>query len=710
MGNKDGQLESVSGGKSAEGKSKKKVKAGRLGLPFKLSKESLAIVGTTARFVEVLAVPGSGKTTAGVQRVTYLCQQMGVQPKRIQVLSFSNAAAGEFAGRLKHQGIEGVRVSTFHSFGADLLRRAVGQTGGKTKVIQKFDGGVFVAAVDDGRRVLEGVRLGANRTRAGRPGGKPGGGRGKLAQLEAVIDGSSQGQQKDVLRLLKWLDTKIGSKQFRSLYEAHSSSLQPIPQLVALDDFNRMRAKIKQLGAQVDEKLKGAMSGSGCGDVGSNAHAFPKLAAKVLLWLMERYRKRLLKAGLIDFPTMCVRSAKLLAGPKAPKINLQHLIVDEYQDCSAAQFKMLEALAAYVPNVMVLGDRKQQIYSFAGGTYKPLSEVSSTFSKTRLYKLSFSHRLTAEVAAFADTIPMQLTGADPKKDKVRTGKSGPVPTLTVSENDTAQAEAIARSIAIRISGGASPGQISVLARTNRELNTVESLLTGQGVPVSRSQSRHVLRVLTLVSLVESASLVPGRSKRHAVVDAEAVAKTVKPIQNPDEDKFIDLLKTLSKVRSKALEGKFKLCAKAYVSFLRPTVPYAQYKTVRNHLNTQVPVMRRFTSLGEAVEHIEKIGVERSTGAVTLSTAHGAKGREWPYVLVMGQTNGVWPIHHAKTAAAQEEERRLLYVAVTRSSATLELFCSPVELARPQAKFYEVSSILRPALWTKVLIRKRASLS
>ncbi len=239
---------------------------------------------------------------------------------------------------------------------------------------------------------------------------------------------------------------------------------------------------------------------------------------------------------------------------------------------------------------------------------------------------------------------------------------------------------------------------------------MESLLTGRGIPVSRYQSTHVLRVLTLVSLVESAGLLPDQRKRHAVVDAEAVAKTVKPIQNPDEDKFIDLLKTLSKVRSKALEGKFKLCAKAYVSFLRPTVPYEQYKTVRNHLRTQVPVMRKFLSLNEAVEHLESLGLSQPTGVVTLSTAHGAKGREWPHVLVMGQTNGVWPIYMAKTAAALEEERRLLYVAVTRSSATVELFCSPLELAKPQAQFNEVSSILRPALRAKVLIRKRASLS
>jgi DNA helicase-2/ATP-dependent DNA helicase PcrA len=157
-------------------------------------------------------------------------------------------------------------------------------------------------------------------------------------------------------------------------------------------------------------------------------------------------------------------------------------------------------------------------------------------------------------------------------------------------------------------------------------------------------------------------------------------------------------KELRKVTSNDLEARYKLCARAY---LRLRGGIQADKPLRNFLNQYQPLCRKFPSAREMGEHIETVA--KGT-PVCFTTIHAAKGREWDHVFVVGATEGILPDHRADSVASLDEERRLLYVAVTRSIEGLRIYHAPTKIHGKKSKrFSKVSRFLQSAIEEGLLL-------
>lgn len=669
---------------------------------MKLTKESLAIVRTKVAHVEVSACPGSGKTTTAVHRVLHLRQQ-GVPAQRIGVVSFSNETKAVFAQALLAKGCAGVKMLTFHALGRSLVSaEAVARGHPIPDVEPGFSHSLLETAIE---WMTERIKEDAVRVASPVKRSKTGAGETTKGRNRRYFSALARPERASVLRLLGWIVTEKGARQFGRLYGDHADTLIPIRTLLAGTGLEGLREFIDAVAAKAGRTPPR-------GD-GSRLRALKPIAYALLAWIIRRYRKQLLGSDKIDFASMCLQATKILGRPgAASSVQFTHLIVDEYQDCSSAQLEMLKALAGVVPNVMVLGDRDQAIYGFAGGRYRTLVGLSPLFATARTFRLSLSHRLTAETAAFAQTLRINgRSASDTQADpQIRTRKTGPAPSLRACANETSQAHAVAARIRTLLAGGAQFSKIAVLARTNRELNSIQSLLTDGGIPVYRagddsSLSHHLDRVLGLVQIVEGSDSEVG--KRKLRIGMKGVKAVLGPRPNVVDRIWKKLHESLRRAGVRGVDGRFVLCKKAYLSFHRQLIGKDDLRSIRNYLNAQQVVMRRFKRTSDAVDHYAKLRSDhQACGYITLSTAHRAKGKEWKHVMILGQTNGVWPSHHAQTMTTEAEERRLLYVAVTRASHSVELFCAPRESAQPRATFSKVSDFLRPAITQDLLEYRR----
>lgn len=403
------------------------------------------IATTQESFVEVLASPGSGKTHTLIARLSHLLAS-GVPAAQILVLSFSNEAVRELRRRLDLSALDpsspltqyhysDIPVQTAHAFARSLLRK---------------------------RPTL----LSESQQR-------------KL--LKTVLKVMRQRMRNKEL----WAD--LSAQQRRKRRECLEELQQPQKLRWLLALFDRVRAS----GVTVETVLQQAAV-----DIHSQTDIpVPALVAAVL----KKYQREKDRQVGMDFGDMLHKGIQRLAqtnGSQKSKANFQHILVDEYQDCGAAQTELIGALARHChAHVMVFGDPLQSIYGFAGSNYQRLASVMPT---ARTMRLPISHRLTAETAALACAVAQQPAKA------IKTLRSGHKPTLICSADENDQARTIARDIQRLIVSGVPANQIAVLSRLKALLNPVEAELVALSINTARIGQRrelqHVLNVLRLVRL------------------------------------------------------------------------------------------------------------------------------------------------------------------------------------------------------------------
>ncbi len=357
---------------------------------------------------------------------------------------------------------------------------------------------------------------------------------------------------------------------------------------------------------------------------------------------------------LVDFESVLELTAAILltepAAAREVRAAFRYFTVDEFQDVNPLQKLLLDAWLGGREELCVVGDPRQTIYSFTGATSEYLRSFAADYPRATMIRLVRDYRSTPQVVTLAN----RLAGATADAGAlVAQRPAGPEPAIRRYPDEEAEAAGVAAAIARLIARGTAPSEIAVLLRVNAQLERFERALGEARVPyVVRGGERFYERpeVRQALVLLRGAARAAGAGTDATGLPEELPAAVRHVLASAG------LSATAPAARGAVRERWESLTAIAgladAVAAARPAATLAEFAA-------------------ELAERAES-GHAPVASAVTLATMHAAKGLEWDAVHVPGLTEGIMPIVHARTAEAVEEERRLLYVAVTRARVHLEL--------------------------------------
>ncbi len=352
--------------------------------------------------------------------------------------------------------------------------------------------------------------------------------------------------------------------------------------------------------------------------------------------------------GRMDMEDVLLFTAGLLADDErvAAQIRRQYkrFVVDEFQDVSPLQSALLDLWLGGRDELCVVGDPAQTIYSFAGANAAYLRDFPGKFPDTASIELVRNYRSTPEVVAAANTL---LAGSSSRSVELRAQRpSGPAVTYDASPDEVAEAGAIADRIARLRDAGRPPGEMAVLFRINAQSEAFEEALASRGIPyVVRGAARFFDRP----EVRQAVTLLRGTA-RSGQAAADDMVETVRA--------------TLSGLgwgpEAPAARGQTRDRWESLQALVDQAVEFAKADGA---------------DLGGFVDDLDRRASEQHApvaDGVTLGTLHAAKGLEWDSVFLAGLQEGTLPFSYADSPAEIEEERRLLYVGMTRARLDLAL--------------------------------------
>ncbi|MFA6494784.1 MAG: UvrD-helicase domain-containing protein [Candidatus Paceibacterota bacterium] len=551
----------------------------------------------------VVAGAGSGKTKTLTARLVFLITHRKVSPERILAITFTNKAAGEMKRRvadaLAQAGVSGGEpfVSTFHAFGAWVLRREAGMFG-RTNGFTIFD-------ADDAGRAIK--RVLKNRG----------------------ID----------------------------------------PKKISPAQASRLFGKIKNEFLSADAAL------------GTTDDA--------LVWALFSDYERYLEANNgFDFDDLIYKV--IVAWQKDPAVlaryqsRFSHVLIDEYQDTNPAQHALASLVARTHGNIMAVGDDAQAIYGFRSSDFRNFLDFEKTWPGTRIIFLEQNYRSTQSIVAASSGVIAR--NQFQKRKTLWTENSQGAPLRVVEHADEFdQAEWIVDAAAARARAGALVG---ILYRTNAQSRALEQMLLEKEVPYAlfgamtfyeRKEVKDILAVLRVA--VNANDQISG----------ERLEKTFpKKITRP----LREALAAAPPNASPADYIKLFLHVAQYRDLIKKE--FANYADRYENIAELIYFAEQFASLPEFLEKVtlaspldgapRKTREEKSAARIHLMTIHLAKGLEFDDVCVAGVSEGLMPHQRSLLKAEDlEEERRLMYVAMTRARQTLSLHFYQI----PSRFLYEV---------------------
>ena len=361
--------------------------------------------------------------------------------------------------------------------------------------------------------------------------------------------------------------------------------------------------------------------------------------------LLDVYEDAKNERGVIDFEDILIYLCGMLQerADVASIVRKQYrsFVVDEFQDVNLLQARLLDLWLGGRHDVCVVGDVAQTIYSFTGASPDYLTGFGRKHPGARIVELTRDYRSTPQIVSLANDV---LARSSQREGTVRLSSQrdgGAQVTYRTYDDDRAEAEGVAASIADLIAGGMAPHSIAVLMRTNGQSQAFEEALGARGIPVAVAGGKPFFArddVRTAISRLRAAAA--------AATDDGSVGEIVRDV--------------LSGV-GWAPEAPSGQAGSERWSNMNAIVGWAD--------DSKAETLSAFVAeLDERVAY----QVEPDKAGVELATIHAAKGLEWDAVFLVGVAEGLLPISYAKTVAAREEERRLLYVAVTRARDLLTL--------------------------------------
>ncbi|MFE0422444.1 ATP-dependent DNA helicase UvrD2 [Streptomyces sp. NPDC058953] len=332
----------------------------------------------------------------------------------------------------------------------------------------------------------------------------------------------------------------------------------------------------------------------------------------------------------------------------------QNFVVDEYQDVSPLQQRLLDLWRGDRENICVVGDASQTIYSFTGATPDHLLDFRTRHPSATVVKLVRDYRSTPQVVHLANGLLGQAKGraAQHRLELVSQRDPGPEPAYTEYPDEPAEAEGTARRIRDLVAAGVPAGEIAVLYRVNAQSEVYEQALADAGVPY---QLRGAERFFERQEVREAGVALRGAARAGSndalLDDAEDLPSQVRAVLSTKG--WTD--------QPPAGSGAVRDRWESLAALVRLAEDFARSRPGAGLADLVTELDER-----AAAQHAPTVQ------GVTLASLHSAKGLEWDAVFLVGLTEGMMPITYAKTDEQVEEERRLLYVGVTRARLHLSL--------------------------------------
>ena len=632
-----------------------------------LNKEQLEAAKTTQGALLILAGAGSGKTKVLTSRIAYMIQNGAIAGK-ILAVTFTNKAAKEMKERLSkilgENIVKYMWVGTFHSICGRILRQDI-----------------------ENYSFQSGKKLDKNFT---------------------IYD------ETDSVAVIKQAIKKLN-----------------------LDDKIYQPKLIKAVISNAKNKMQ-------------DAYTFATFArdfkSQKIAQVFEFYENALNNNNAIDFDDMLMLCVKLLEQNaevrKKYYDKFQHIMVDEYQDTNQAQYQLVKALYTNLQSdipesrsLCVVGDVDQSIYSWRGADFRIIMNFQNDFPKAKLVKLEQNYRSTANILNAANAI---IENNEERVDKVLYSQKGDGEKISLYEaqDEADEANYIVKSIR---DTSENYNQFAILYRTNAQSRALEEALIAAGIPYriygglkfyDRKEIKDAIAYLKLIyNPDDSQSLrriinVPKRAigettlkhlQDYADENDISLYMAIKDVDNISTIKsgtatklkdFATLVEKLKEAQSRYSLPEFLsliLEKSGYLRELQATGADEDVTRIEN-LQELVNVANEFepeeqdNELGEFLSQVSLVsdidGMEEIANNVTLMTLHASKGLEFPIVFLAGCDEGIFPSARCSNSLSElEEERRLMYVGVTRAENKLYLTTAKRRQMWGEYKYYTPSRFL-----------------
>ena len=444
-----------------------------------------------------------------------------------------------------------------------------------------------------------------------------------------------------------------------------------------------------------------------------------------LVEIYRAYQKKLKSSNALDFDDLLIKTVELFE--TCPDVlekyrkKFKFVLVDEYQDTNAPQYRIIKLICGEHRNICVVGDDDQSIYGWRGADIRNILDFEKDFPGAKVIRLEQNYRSTKAILDCANSVIIHNMGR--KSKKLWTAKVGgsPVEFLSV-QNERDEAYNIAKTIIdLRRREDRKFNDFAILYRTHAQSRVLESVLvSGFGIPISviggtRFYARREIKdLLSYLRLIANPS-DDGALKRIINVPKRGIGEaTVSAIESlsesTDQSMLITILtpgilpEKISKKVSRFADLMRDLFAKRYelslemlTEYIIDAIGYAQYIVEQGDDNLETRQENIEELLGAMREHEEQItpgsdalqsfleltalnsdadNIDESDGTVKLMTLHSAKGLEFPVVFMPGMEDDIFPSRRSKeNETGIEEERRLCYVGVTRAKERLYLYAA-----------------------------------
>jgi len=363
--------------------------------------------------------------------------------------------------------------------------------------------------------------------------------------------------------------------------------------------------------------------------------------------VFEKYETMLHDGGMLDFDDMIARAVDILEQSEEARDRWQFKYVhcDESQDTDDLQFRLLQLISEKHGNVFCVGDFCQALYGFRGANPENLLEFTKWFPNAKTIILPENFRSTYEVVEFSKKnapIENELT------KNIRTGNaSGPAIEFRMYTGSNEEAESVLSAAA------QDPANSAILARTNDQLGIYESLAMQHNVKFQLLGRSGLWTKPEINMLVGLAAFCLGNQPAEKY-NQRLIEPYRRAIRSATPEKGLNMVMEYGRLNE-----------------LYGDQDYSDDENFAlTNLKTVIGISRKFTSLGEFLNHARKCShaSRKSKNALTLSTIHQAKGLEWSNVFVIGVEPGLLPHKRGEI----EEEKRIWYVAITRPKQKLRV--------------------------------------
>jgi DNA helicase-2/ATP-dependent DNA helicase PcrA len=452
------------------------------------------------------------------------------------------------------------------------------------------------------------------------------------------------------LRQLRYFWPRVvGGDQWQLL----EGKLRIVGQAAARAKAGTDAASLRDLAGEIEWAKASLVTAEGYAAAVAKLHRDTPAPAEQVSAVYAGYEALKNRAELLDFDDLLLHTAAALEehGAVAEEFRDRYrcFVVDEYQDVTPLQQRVLDAWLGDRDDLTVVGDANQTIYTFAGATPRHLLDFPRRFPEAVVVRLQRDYRSTPQVVSAANTLISSARGrvAGTRLQLVGQLPPGPEPDFAEHDDEAAEASAVAAQIKRLVADGTPASEIAVLFRINAQSEVYEQALTDVGVPYqvrggerffSRPEVRRAMTVLRAASL---------RTPDHDT----AVVDTVRAVLAP-----VGLAPEPPGGAAQRAQWESLLAIVELAEELVAVEPDADLRRFAAELDTRADAAHPPTVQG-----------------VTLASLHAAKGLEWDVVFLVGLVDGTLPIQHADgDDEAIEEERRLLYVGITRARRRLAL--------------------------------------